>query len=264
MEPHSAQTYPQVAQHIPKSGKRKKENKREYPFSNQISPERQTRQPSRGTDFKPWVETRRPSRGTSFKPRMETRQPSHGTDFKPRMETRQPSHGTDLKPRMETRHPSHGTDFKPRVETRHHPHSLLASQSPYRPNRPSNLAFTSLLDDEPPSPPTHNPHPCTGTMPRKDGPHSRVSSDFLLARVRIMNKRKPQPDDDDLLYNLAKVHDPYKDGKNACDEQMNGRIEAWLDGVEEFVPLKRAPPKDFRSWLRTKGMDHQLIPSLRI
>lgn len=104
-----------------------------------------------------------------------------------------------------------------------------------------------------------DPHARTGTMPRReDDPHDpHVSSEFLLARVRIMNKKNPQPDDDQLLHALAKVQDPEdKDRENAFDEQMRGRIETWLDGVEEFVPLKRAPPKDLRSRLRKKGLDY--------
>lgn len=196
MEPHSARTYRQMAQHISKSGSGENENKGEYPSSYQILPERQTRQPSHGTDFKPWM------------------------------------------------------------ETRHYPHSRLASQSSYQPNRPLNLAFASLFDQQPPSPAANNRHPRTGTMPRReDDPHdSHVSSEFLLARVRIMNKKNPQPDDDQLLHSLAKVQDPEdKDKESAFDEQMRGRIETWLDGVEEFVPLKRATPKDFRSRLRKKG-----------
>lgn len=106
----------------------------------------------------------------------------------------------------------------------------------------------------------NDPQARTGTMPRSgDDPHGpHVSSEFLLARVRIMNKKNPQPDDDQLLHALAKVQNPEdKDRENAFDEQMRGRIETWLDGVEEFVPLKRAPPpKDLRSRLRKKGLDY--------
>lgn len=193
MEPHSAQTYRQMAQYIPKSGNKKKENKREVPSKDQKLPERQARQPSHGTDLKPWM------------------------------------------------------------KTRHHPQSPLVSQSPYRPKRPLNLASASLFDEQPTRPPTNNLQPFTNPSPRRDDPHSHGSNEFLLTRVRIMNKRKPQPDDDLLLHGLAKSHGP-ENKKHACDEKMRSRIETWLDGVEEFVPPKRTlPPQDFRSWLRTKG-----------
>lgn len=75
-----------------------------------------------------------------------------------------------------------------------------------------------------------------------------------------MTKKNPQSNDDHLFHSLVKVQDlEDKDEENAFDEQMRRRIETWLDGVEEFVPLKRAPPKDLRSWLRRKGLDDRLL-----
>lgn len=181
-----------------------------------------------------------------------------------------PSSHQTLTERQTRQPPSHGTDFKPWMESRHHPHSHPpASQTPYRPKRPLNLAFTSFFDDEPPSPPPHRPQPFTNPSSRRDNdPHSHsshLSTEYLLAaRVRIMNKMNPQPEDDHLLHDLAKSHhhhqhhhhdEPEDNKKTACDEKLRGRIETWLDGVVEFLPpMKRTPSKD-RSWLRNKRFE---------
>lgn len=203
MEAHSVtkeHTPRPMAQRIPKSSNRKKENKRENPSGYQILPEHQPRHPSRGSDFKPWM------------------------------------------------------------ETRHNPHSFQASQPPYRPKHPPNLALASRYDEQPPSPPAHKFQPYTATTQRRDNPYSHVvSSDMLLARVRILNRMKPEPDDDKNHHphhhhhhhNLAKAHD--LDMKNACDEQMRCRIETWLDGIEDLVPLKRTAPKKFRILVKHEG-----------
>lgn len=202
MEVHSVtkeHTSRPMAQRIPKSGNRKKENKRENPSGHQTLPENLPRHPSRGSDLKPWM------------------------------------------------------------ETRHHPHSLPASQPPYRPKNPPNLALASRYDEQPLSPPAHKFQHYTATTPRRDNPYSHVvSSEMLLARVRILNRMKPEPDDDNNHYlhhhphhhphdhhhNLANAHD--RDMKNAYDEQMRCRIETWLDGIEDLVPLKRTAPQKFR------------------
>jgi len=218
MEAHGVtkeHTSRQMAQRIPKSGNRKKENKRENPPGYQTLPEHQQRRPSRGSDLKPWMETRR------------------------------------------------------------NPHSLQASQPPYRPKHHANLALASRYDEQPPSPPAHKFQPYAVTTPRRDNPYSHVvSSDMLLARVRILNRMKPEPDDDGNHqhlhlhqhqhqhhhnhnlhhhhhHNLAKDHD--REMENACDEQMRCRIETWLDGIEDFVPLERTTtPQKFRILIKNE------------
>lgn len=217
MEAHSVtkeqHTSRQMAQRIPKSGNRKKENKRENASGYQASPEHQTRHPPRRSDLKPWMETRR------------------------------------------------------------NPHFLQASPPPYRPKHPLHLDLASRYDEQTPSPPAHKFQPYTATAPRTGDPYPHVvSSDMLLARVRILNRMRPEPDDHHHLHhlhynhqdhhqdnhqdqhhchhhdhhhhNLATAHD--REMKSACDEQMRSRIETWLDGIEGFVPLERTTPKKFR------------------
>lgn len=156
-------------------------------------------------------------------------------------------------PEHQQKHPLGGSDFKPWMKTRQNPpHSLLASLPPPWPMHLPNSAWASRGDHEwPSSSPAHKFQRYTATTPRRDNQYPHVvSSDMLLARVRILNRMKPEPDDDDDNHhhhhhqNLAKTQD--QDMMEACDEQMRCRIETWLDGIEDFLPLQITTPKKYR------------------
>lgn len=178
---------------------------------------------------------------------MAQRIPKSGNRMKE--DKRENPSGYQTLPELPPKHSLRGSYFKPWMKTRHNPHSLLASLPPWPMHLP-NSALASRCDEQPPSSPAHKLQRYTATTPRRDSPYSHVvSSDMLLARVRILTKMKPEPDDDDddddhHHHNLAKAHD--QDMKDACDEQMKGRIETWLDGIEDFVPLKSTTPKKYR------------------
>ena len=240
IEAHSVtkeHTLRQMAQRNPMGGKRKKESKRENPSSSQILPEHHSSHPSRGSDFKPWMETRQhPHSIPASQPPCRPKRP---------LNLALASHyGKEQPPNPPAHKSQPHTATTPR---RDNPYSHPVSS-----DMPSARARTLYRTGSEPEDDNHLlPHQHHRKTPRRDNPYPHaVPPEMLPARARTLYRTGSEPDDNHRLphqhhHNSAKVQD--QDKENTCDEQMRYRIETWLDGIEEFVPLKRTAPRKLRS-----------------
>lgn len=269
-----------MAQCSPKSGSRKKKNKRENPSSSQILPEHQSSHPSRRSDFKPWMETRQHLHSIlASQPPCRPKRPLNLALAS--------QYGKEQPPNPPAHNSQPHTATTPRRDN-----PFLHAVSSEMPSARVRILYRT--ESEPDDDNHHLPHQHYRTTPRRANPYPHaVPPEMLPARARTLYRTKSEPDDDDhhlphqhhhiphqhhhphhhhhLLHqhhhlpyqhhqhhhNSAKVQD--QDKENTCDEQMRCRIETWLDGIEEFVPLKGTAPRKLRSWLKMKGKKSQFL-----